>query len=78
MAALLTLACSPLVVAVPSFRNLLRRSHVSSASNELLARLTARTETINRGQLVSMCPSGNGEGTRTDVGAYESGWIVYT
>lgn len=75
----LAVAAILLVIAVPSFRDLMHRSQVSSASNELLASMGyARTEAITRGQLVSMCPSANGEATCADDGAYESGWIVYT
>lgn len=68
-----------LVIAVPSFRDVMHRSQVSSASNELLSSLSyARTEAITRGQLVSMCPSANGATTCATDGAYETGWIVYT
>lgn len=75
----LAVAAILVVIAVPSFRDLLHRSDVSSASNELLASLSyARTEAITRGQLVSMCPSVNGEATCASSDAYESGWIVYT
>lgn len=75
----LAVAAILLVIAVPSFRDLMRRSQVSSASNELLASLAyARTEAITRGQLVSMCPSANGATTCAGDNAFESGWIVYT
>lgn len=75
----LAVAAILLVIAVPSFRDLMHRSQVSSASNELLASMAyARTEAITRGQLVSMCPSANGEAECADDNAFESGWIVYT
>lgn len=67
-----------LAVAVPSFRDVIHRSHVSSTSNELLASLAyARTEAVTRGQLVSMCPSSSGTSCAGGT-AFESGWIVYT
>ena len=75
----LAVAAILLVIAVPSFRDLMHRSQVSSASNELLASLAyARTEAINRGQLVSMCPSANGAATCAGGKVFDSGWIVYT
>lgn len=68
-----------LAIAVPSFRDVIHRNQVSSASNSLLASLAyARTEAINRGQLVSMCPSANGAAACAGGTAYDTGWIVYT
>jgi type IV fimbrial biogenesis protein FimT len=69
-----------LVIAVPSFRDVLRRNQVSSASNALLANLSyARSEAIDRGQLVSMCPSADGATCSNPASlAYESGWLIYT
>lgn len=67
------------MVAVPSFRDTIRRSRVSAASNALLADLRyARTEAINRGQLVSLCPSSNGSSCTADGTAWDAGWLVYT
>lgn len=67
-----------LAIALPSFRDVIHRNQVSSASNELLASLAyARTEAITRGQLVSMCPSSSGTSCAGSK-AFESGWIVYT
>lgn len=75
----LAVAAILLVIGIPSFRELMHRNQVSSASNELLASLAyARTEAITRGQLVSMCPSANGEAECATDNAYEAGWIVYT
>jgi type IV fimbrial biogenesis protein FimT len=75
----LAVAAILLVIAVPSFRDLMHRSQVSSASNELLASLAyARTEAINRGQLVSMCPSANGAAACAGNTTFDTGWIVYT
>lgn len=67
-----------LAIAVPSFRDLIHRSEVSSASNEILGSMAyARTEAINRGQLVSMCASSTGDACSGST-AYDTGWIVYT
>ncbi len=75
----LAVAAILLVIAVPSFRDLMHRSQVSSASNELLASLAySRNEAINRGQLVSMCPSANGAAACAGGTTFDTGWIVYT
>jgi len=67
------------VVAAPSFRDMLRRNKVSAASNALLADLAyARSEAINRGNSVSMCPSSDQKTCASSSTAYESGWIIYT
>lgn len=74
----LSVAAILLVIAVPSFRGLMNRSRVSSASNELLSSLAyARTEAVTRGQLVSMCPSTDDKSCSGDA-TFEPGWIVYT
>lgn len=75
----ITVVAILLAIAVPSFRDVIRRNQVSSASNELLAGLSyARTEAITRGQLVSMCPSADGASCTANGKAYEPGWLVYT
>lgn len=68
-----------LAIAVPTFRELMHRNQVTSASNELLATVAyARTEAINRGQLVSLCPSADNGASCSGESAYETGWMVYT
>ena len=68
-----------LAVAVPSFRDLIRRNQVGSASNTVLASLDyARTEAINRSQLVSICPSADGASCSAGSKAFEPGWLIYT
>ncbi|WP_143525854.1 GspH/FimT family pseudopilin [Rhodanobacter sp. C05] len=68
-----------LAIAVPSFRDVIHRNQVSSASNELLASMAyARTEAVTRGQLVSMCPSSDGANCTPSGQTYDPGWIVYT
>src|ERR1051325_9926231 len=68
-----------LVAAGPSFRDAIRRNKVSAASNALLADIAyARSEAINRGNVVSICHSSD-QATCTGNGkAYENGWLVYT
>ncbi|PWK92851.1 GspH/FimT family pseudopilin [Fulvimonas soli] len=67
------------VVAAPSFRDMLRRNKVSATSNALLADLAyARSEAINRGNIVSICPSTDQKSCTSSSTAYESGWIIYT
>lgn len=67
------------MVAVPSFRDTIRRNRVGTASNALLADFNyARAEAINRGQLVSLCPSSDGSSCTANGTAWESGWLVYT
>ena len=68
-----------LAIALPSFRKVIQRNRVASASNDLLASISyARTTAINRGQLVSMCPSTDGANCTSAGRDFESGWIVYT
>jgi type IV fimbrial biogenesis protein FimT len=75
----ITVAAILLVIAVPSFRDVIHRNQVSSASNEILASLAyARTEAITRGQLVSLCPSADGASCTAGGQAFAPGWLVYT
>ncbi|MGP1667060.1 MAG: GspH/FimT family pseudopilin [Rhodanobacter sp.] len=75
----ITVAAILLVIAVPSFRDVIHRNQVSSASNALLAGLSyARTEAVNRGQIVSMCPSSDGAACTKDGQTFGAGWLVYT
>ncbi|WP_426664593.1 GspH/FimT family pseudopilin [Rhodanobacter aciditrophus] len=67
------------MIAVPSFRDTIRRNRVNSASNALLADLGyARAEAIDRGQTVTMCPSANGTSCTSSGTAWGSGWMVYS
>jgi type IV fimbrial biogenesis protein FimT len=75
----ITIMAILLVIAVPSFRDVIHRNQVSSASNAVLASMAyARAEAINRGQLVSMCPSATGTSCTAAGTAFEPGWLVYT
>ncbi|CAM5432183.1 GspH/FimT family pseudopilin [Rhodanobacter lindaniclasticus] len=68
-----------LAIAVPSFRDVIHRNQVSSASNAMLASLNyARSEAITRGQLVSMCPGDATAGCASGSKVYDQGWLVYT
>ncbi len=75
----ITIVAVLLAIGVPSMRSMIQRNRVSSANNDLAASIAyARTTAINRGQLVSMCPSADGS-TCTSAGQdFEPGWIVYT
>ena len=75
----ITVLAIVLAIAVPSFRDVIHRNQVSSASNELLASLAyARTEAITHGQLVSMCHSSTGTSCTSGGAVLDTGWIVYT
>lgn len=75
----ITIVAVLLAIGVPGLRDTIQRNRVSSASNDLLAALAyARTTAIDRGQLVSMCPSPDGQSCTTSGEAFEPGWIVYT
>jgi type IV fimbrial biogenesis protein FimT len=68
-----------LAIAVPSFRDVIHRNQVSSASNAVLASLNyARSEAITRGQLVSICPGDATAGCTSGGKVYDQGWLVYT
>jgi type IV fimbrial biogenesis protein FimT len=74
----LVVAAILLSIALPSFRDLIRRSRVTSASNALTGTLAyARTEAIDRGQLVSVCPSIDGTSCAGGT-TLDTGWMVYT
>jgi type IV fimbrial biogenesis protein FimT len=66
------------MIAVPAFHNLTRRGQVARASNTLLADLDyARMEAVNRGLIVSLCPSTDGVTCQTTT-TYDTGWMIYT
>ncbi|MBT2119100.1 GspH/FimT family pseudopilin [Dyella sp. LX-66] len=75
----LAVAAILLVAAGPSFRDALRRNKVSAASNALMADIAyARSEAINRGNIVSICPSSDQATCISSGKAYESGWLIYS
>lgn len=66
-----------LMVATPSFRDLIRRHQIDSANHALLAGLAyARTEAIMRAMFVSICPSADGQSCMTSTD-YAQGWLIY-
>ena len=68
-----------LAIAVPSFRDTIRRNRVTSASNALLATLNyARSEAIDRGQLVTLCPSADAANCTSGGTSWGAGWLVYS
>ena len=75
----LAVAAILLVVGTPSLRDAIRRNKVSAASNALLADIAyARSEAINRGNIVSICPSADQKNCTANGTAYENGWLIYT
>ncbi len=75
----ITIVAILLAIGVPSMRSMIQRNRVSSASNDLAASFAyARTTAINRGQLVSLCPSVDGSTCTSGSQDFEPGWIIYT
>lgn len=68
-----------LIIASPMITTTLERNNVSSASNTLLSNINyARSEAVNRGTDVSICPSTDGKTCASSTTAYETGWLIYT
>lgn len=64
-------------IAVPSMRNFLQDSRMTSYTNDLVASLSfARSEAIKRGTTLSLCPSN--DGTSCSNSDWDLGWIVFT
>ena len=75
----ITIVAVLVAIGVPGLHDTIQRNRISMASNDLLASVAyARTTAIDRGQLVSMCPSADGSSCTTSGEAFEPGWIVYT
>jgi len=73
------------MIAVPSFRNLIQRQRVAGSFNALVSSLQyARTEAINRSIYVAVCPAVVGATTTAGnvscagTSTYETGWLVYS
>ncbi|MGQ9659630.1 MAG: GspH/FimT family pseudopilin [Thermochromatium sp.] len=74
----LAVAAILVTVAVPSFRDTIVRSRLSSQANDFLVALNyARTEAIRRGQSVTLCKSSDGNTCLTGGKNWESGWIAF-
>lgn len=77
---LITLSVGALLMAlaVPSYREYVANTHISSTTNLFVAHLnTARTEAITRGEPVSICASAD-EANCDNATGWDSGWIVFT
>lgn len=67
-----------LVVAVPSFADLIKNNRLTAATNDLIASLSlARSEAVKRELRVTVCKSADGASCVT-TGEWEQGWIVFT
>ncbi len=65
------------VVAIPSFNHLLHESQRAAAVNGFLRGLfLARSESIKRGRMVTLCKSRDGASC-TPAGEWHAGWIVF-
>lgn len=77
---LVTLAVSVIVLtaAVPSFRDVIRNSRLTAATNDLVTAVNlARSEAIKRGVRVTMCKSPDGTACSSTNG-WDQGWIIFT
>lgn len=64
-------------VGIPSFRTLMANNQVNNAANELLYAIQlARSEAIERNQMVSLCPSSD-KTSCTANGNWHVGWIIF-
>ena len=67
-----------LVIAIPSFRELIQRNRVAGEINSFVSDLQfARSEAIKRGQPVSLCASADGS-TCLGTNTWNQGWIVFS
>jgi type IV fimbrial biogenesis protein FimT len=65
-------------IGVPSFRDFIRNSRMTSAANDLLADLNlARSESVKRRVPVTLCKSANGSACDTSATSSFSRWIVF-
>ena len=66
------------MLAMPAFDSMLRAKRTSTVANELLAALNlARSESMRRGQPVSVCRSNDGSSCATTGTGWDQGWIVF-
>jgi type IV fimbrial biogenesis protein FimT len=76
----LTIASVIMAIAIPNFRDFIKNSRMSGASNDLLASLQlARTEAIKRRHSVAVCPSANPSAAVPACAASfnGAGWVVW-
>ncbi|MDH3468559.1 MAG: GspH/FimT family pseudopilin [Gammaproteobacteria bacterium] len=70
-----------MAVAVPSFKEFLRQSQLTTQTNDFLAAINvARSESVKRSSSITVCASAdNSAPTPTcDGAAWDDGWIVFT
>lgn len=82
---IVTVAIAAIVVtvAVPSFREMLRKNRVDALTNELASSLNfARSEAVKRGKPITVCKTADPDATppacstSAEVG-WQSGWLVF-
>lgn len=75
----LSVAAILLSIAVPSFRESIIRSRLTTMTNEFVTAINfARSEAIKIGHSVTLCKSEDGSSCSTDNTVYwENGWIVF-
>lgn len=72
-----------LALGVPQFQNLVHRNRVSTEVNRFISHVQfARSESIRRGEVISLCQSGSlslcaSDDNMVASGVYEEGWLVY-
>ncbi len=74
----LAIAAILLSVGVPSFRTLIKDSHLTTANNDLVTAFNvARSEAVKRGLRVTVCKSANQTSCATSNN-WDQGWLVFT
>jgi type IV fimbrial biogenesis protein FimT len=76
---LVTLTVLGILVAVgiPSFSSVIRNNRITAHTNELVTALTyARSEAMKRGDVITTCPSNDGEDC-AGSNDWSTGWIVF-
>ena len=64
-------------VGIPSFSSVIRNNRITAHTNELVTALTlARSEAMKRGDVVTTCPSEDGE-TCAGNNDWSTGWFVF-
>jgi type IV fimbrial biogenesis protein FimT len=74
-----SIAAIMLTLAIPSFRDFLLNSRITSQTNEfVLAQASARSEAVKRGVRVSVCSLAvNSTTTCADSTTWDNGWLVF-
>lgn len=73
----LAVAAILLAIGIPSFASLSTNSHLTSATNSMVASLhLARSEAIKRNSRTVLCPSASGTACAVS-GGWQQGWLVF-